>query len=177
MDINIPVETRTVHKPIQATTPGNWANVREFVRVCSRMYGASLVATGVVVPIVASIITAVIYIAYPLPLLPHRPADWSSGWYAIVFGVLITYIAWLVVAVFCSSFSRVEGANITTYHLLKNRFNQLNSLGIHELSDTPMPEELYKAGLIDKQSGYNLLALREARAHYADLDRRLHGHV
>ena len=177
MDINIPVETRTVHKPIQATTPGNWASVRTFMRVCFRMYGASLVATGVVVPIVASIVTTVIYIASPLPLLPPRPLGWSPGWYAIVFGVLITYVAWLVVAVFCSSFSSAKGANITTYHLLKNRFNQLKSLGIDELSDTPMLEELHKAGLIDKHSEYNLLALREARAHYADLDRRLNGQV
>ena len=180
MDVGTHIETKSAQILVETTTDGKRTmNLRTFIRVCVRIYAASLVITGVAVPIAASVLTVSLYISpsSPLSLVLYLPQSWNQGWYSIVFGFIIICIVWLVVAALCWPFSTAKGANSRTYHLLKSRFHHLKSLGINELGDDPTLEDLQKAAIIDKKGGYNLLALKEAQAYYADLDQRLNGRI
>ncbi len=164
----------SAHVLLEATTPGKHRmSVRTFIKVCVRIYCASLIETGVVVPITASTVTVGLYISSPLPLLPQLSHNWYPGWYSIVFGIIFTYIVWLAAAALCWPFSTAKGANSRTYHLLKSRLCQLKSFGLNELGDDPTLEDLQKTAIIDKNGGYNPIALRTAQAYYADLEQRL----
>jgi len=162
------------HVLIGAITPGKHRiSVGTSIKVCARIYGASLIETGVVVPIAASTVTVALYISAPLPLLPQLSRGWYPGWYAIVFGIVLTYIVWLAAAAVCWPFSTARGANSRTYQLLRSRLCQLKSFGLNELDDNPTLEDLQKTAIIDKNGAYNPIALRTAQAYYADLEQRL----
>ncbi len=132
MDVGTHIETKSAQILVETTTDGKRTmNLRTFIRVCVRIYAASLVITGVVVPIAASVLTVSLYISpsSPLSLVLYLPQSWNQGWYSIVFGIIIIWIVWLVVAALCWPFSTAKGANSRTYHLLKSRFHHLKTHG------------------------------------------------
>ncbi|HEY4389260.1 MAG TPA: hypothetical protein VGN34_32860 [Ktedonobacteraceae bacterium] len=89
-----------------------------------RAYGATLVAMTIVVHIVASVATVVLYFLFSsssgVPLYPI--------WYAPVLGAFGTYVIFLIIAVFThSSIATVEAADKRSYGLLKTRLCQLKA--------------------------------------------------
>ncbi len=58
----------------------------DYVKIGLRAYGATLVESLIVVPIVASAVTLGLYFSTPIPPAPN--------WYPVVYGALFTYIAW-----------------------------------------------------------------------------------
>src|SRR5713226_6516378 len=76
-------------------------------------YGATLVTMRTVVHIVASVVTAVLYF-----LLSPSGVSAYPIWYAPVFGALVTYAVFLLIAVFCcKSIASLETANRRCYGL------------------------------------------------------------
>ena len=86
-----------------------------FISQSFKAYGASLIGTFVAVPIVTSAITVAIY-------LTHTPSS-----FAIVLGVIYTYILWWIVALPFSYFTRASGANTVSYGLLLSRLRLLEA--------------------------------------------------
>jgi hypothetical protein len=146
--------TTTLIKHIGVSKPKR--SFFEYVKIGFRAYGASLVESLVAVPIVASAVTLGLYFSQP-----------ASGWYAVVFGALYTYIAWLFIAVILVYFSTFEGGNARSYGLITTRLRQLEA-GLDEMN----------AQYLDRKSTnlaeYQLEARREANESFADLKRYLY---
>lgn len=99
-------------------------------------YSAALIATSSVVPVVASFISVVFFIALPQSLLPRLIAPIS--------GTVLTLLAWLILAVPYSRYTTVDLANTTKYELLLSRLCQLESwFKILEPELTPKNNSLY----------------------------------
>jgi hypothetical protein len=105
-------------------------------------YGASLVLTGVMMPIVSSAILVTLYFAFP-DLVTHIPLIISlnpgSEWHILLFAHAITGMVWLIVALCCHPFASASSANPASYGLLKASLCHLRAkLGIdgvdHDLS-------------------------------------------
>jgi hypothetical protein len=127
-------------------------------------YGATLVAMGIVVHIVASVVTIVLYFLFSsssgVPLYPI--------WYAPVFGALATYVIFSIIAAFtCSYIATVETANKRSYGLLKTRLCQLKARieGIEQ-----------HVTQIKLKMEYRQIALKEAHACYDYIDHYLRTH-
>ena len=86
-----------------------------FISQCFKAYGASLIGTFVAVPIITSAITVAIY-------LTHTPSS-----FAIVLGVIYTFILWWIAALPFSYFTRASGANTVSYGLLLSRLRLLEA--------------------------------------------------
>src|SRR5690348_9643862 len=83
-------------------------------------YGATLVEMTIVVHIVASIVTVVLYTLFPPSAHPL--------WFAPVVGAFGTYFVFLVIAaICCTSIATVESANKRSYGLLKTRLWQIKA--------------------------------------------------
>src|SRR5437868_2971574 len=86
----------TPNTPVQMQAAGNSANTtassptakNTLMRRFRRAYGAALVVTGIGLPIVASVITIVIYFSFPS----------TPSWYAPLWGLIISYILWFITA-------------------------------------------------------------------------------
>jgi hypothetical protein len=131
-------------------------SVFEYVKIGLRAYGASLIESPVVVPIVVSIVTLGLYFSQP-----------DSGWYPVVFGALYTYIAWFLIAILLVYFSTFEGGNARSYGLITTRLRQLEG----RLDDiNTQPPDRKSSQLED----YQVEALREANDSFADLKRYLY---
>ena len=93
-------------------------------------YGAALMATSCVVPVVASFISVVLFIALPHSLWPRLLAPLS--------GTVLTLLAWFILAVPYSRYTAVDFANATRYELLLSRLCQLEAW-FKILEDEPKP--------------------------------------
>jgi hypothetical protein len=114
--------------------------------------GATLIAMTIIVHIVASVITVVLYFLFSAPSVAPYPI-----WYAPVFGALGTYIVFFMIAVFtCSHFATIEAANKRSYGLLEMRLCQLKArLDI-------IKQHSMQMGGFSKE--YRQIALREVEA-------------
>ena len=133
---------------------------RDWIIICLRAYGAALVGSVAIVPILASVVTIGLYLTEVPPFTQTTPS-----WYAVAFGALYTYIAWLVIAALCSPLTAGRLVNATSYGLLKSRLNQLDAR-LHEID----AEE----GKTKNWAEYQRVALREARDKIEDLKSYLH---
>ncbi len=113
-----------------------------------RAYSASLVSTGIAVPILASIVIASLYLPSLFPPL-----------YSVIFGILFTLAGWILFAAPYSYFTTARGANERSYSLLTSRLLELKAhLGVVE--DTDGKSEVVA------QKSVNQIALREVYANY-----------
>jgi protein-S-isoprenylcysteine O-methyltransferase Ste14 len=88
-------------------------------------YGAALIGTASPVPVIAALISVVIFIGLPqFPVLPQSP--WSEL-IASLGGTVLTLILWLLVAIPYRRFTAVDLANPSSYELLLNRVYQIDS--------------------------------------------------
>lgn len=104
------------------------------VRIWLTGYGASFMLTGVMMPIVSSVILVTLYFSFSdlVTLLPSgiRPNS-NSAWSIMFFAHIITIMLWLVVAWVCRSFAKASSANSGSYGLLKASLCHLRAkLGI-----------------------------------------------
>lgn len=82
-----------------------------------RGYGAALVMSLPVLPVVVSAVTVVIYLSnLSLP-----------GWLSIVIGAASTYIGWLLVSLLLVPLTSPRNANSRSYGLLESRYQQLQT--------------------------------------------------
>src|SRR5205823_7526335 len=81
------------------------------IRQGAKAYGASLVGTGALVPIIASIVTAGFYFAPPFALFTES----LSSWHSIIYGAIGAYTLWLIASPFFYHFTTVQGANNHSY--------------------------------------------------------------
>ncbi|GAC1393092.1 MAG: hypothetical protein NVS4B11_37790 [Ktedonobacteraceae bacterium] len=151
-----------------------------FRRAC-KAYGASLLITSVLIPFVASVMTIVVYVAPPItifqsvfPFLPLKGSDW----YAPIYGVLLTSIGWLLVAVFGSYSATAGGANMGSYAQMRTRWLQLKArLGLKEDAEGNLKEmdmeQLHKDVGLEISEPYQKLALREAYAFCHGISRNM----
>ncbi len=147
----------------------------------SKAYGASLLITGVLAPFVASVVTVVVYVAPPIRFLqsvfPFLPLQ-NSDWYAPIYGVLLTGLLWLLVALFGCNVATAGGANMGSYAQLRQRWLQLKArLGLQEdtqgnLTDIDI-EKLHKDIGLEITEPYQKIALREAYAFCHGISRNL----
>ncbi len=88
-------------------------------------YGAALIGTASPLPVIAALMSVVIFIALPqFPTLPQSP--WSKL-IASLGGTVLTLILWLLVAIPYRRFTAVDLANPSSYELLLNRLYQIES--------------------------------------------------
>jgi hypothetical protein len=123
----------------------------DYVKICFRAYGASLVESLVGVPIVASAVTLGLYFSQP-----------ASGWYPVVFGAIYTYIAWFFIAFILVYFSTFEGGNARSYGLITTRSRQL-AARLDDINAQYMNRKSIQL------AEYQVEALREANESFADL--------
>ena len=83
-------------------------------------YGAGLIATIILVPLIAALLSAIIYIA--LPQLPGSKLMTALG------GTILTLMGWLLVSIPYRRLTAVDRANASSYELLLNRLYQLQAL-------------------------------------------------
>ncbi len=152
----------------------------------AKAYGTSLLIMGVIVPIVASFITVVLYLArqtlasftigglsLPSPVSP---------WVTLVDASILTGIVWLTVAIPLGAWSTAMGAHPRNYSLLRSRLHQLNVyLGITDYANRAYEEinelatVMRKAGF-DEHNKYQWEVLKEAYACCLDVSRKLYRH-
>src|ERR1051326_2017594 len=100
-------------------------------------YGAALIGTASPVPVIAALMSVVIFIALPqFPALPQSP---SSELIASLGGTVLTLILWLLVAIPYRRFTAVDLANPSSYELLLNRLYQIECW-LTILEPEPQPE-------------------------------------
>ena len=151
------------------------------IRRAGRAYAASLLMTGVLVPFVASVVTILVYVAPPIlifqQMFPFLPLQ-GSDWYAPVYGVLLTGLSWLVVALCSCNIATAGGANMGSYAQMRMRWLQLKArLGLQEdvhgnLKDVDI-EQLRKDMGLEITEPYQKIALREAYALCHGISRNL----
>src|SRR5947207_2201889 len=99
-------------------------------------YGAALIATSSLVPVIASFISVVFFIAIPQSLWPRL--------FAPLCGAAITLLAWFILAVPFIRYTAVDRSNAARYDLLLSRLCQLESwFKILEPEQTPKFNSLY----------------------------------
>ena len=134
-------------------------NLRDWIIICLRAYGAALVAGLPIVPIIASAVTLALYFSGFTQTTP--------SWYAVAYGILYTYIAWWIIAVPCSVLTTARVINTGSYGLLTCRLSQLEAR-LHEIN-TPDQN-----GKPKHWADYQLVALKEARDQVEELNSQLH---
>ncbi len=88
-------------------------------------YEGALALTGVIIPIVASLTMAGIYLAHPnIPLFALDP---TLKWFPLISSTIITAILWLLAAFCFSFFTTAKAANRRSYGLLISRLCQLKA--------------------------------------------------
>lgn len=105
-------------------------------------YGASLLASFAIVPIVATFITVALFIVMST----------APGWQSAAWGCLITGILWLVLSIPLAALTSAKAVNPYNYGLIENRLSRLESR-LYTLQTTT-PEDQLKP--------YQRVALEEA---------------
>ena len=98
-------------------------------------YGASLLGIGVIIPVIAALITLIFYLSFNLLSPFSFLTILEGGWRALLFGVFFAGVIWVVLPTLYSSFVFPQKANARSYRALKGRLHELESrLGINEFS-------------------------------------------
>jgi len=115
-----------------------------FVRLWPHMqaYGASLLVSFAIVPIVAAFFTVALFIVMPA----------APGWQSAAWGCLITAVLWLVLSIPLAALTSAKAVNPYNYGLIENRLSRLESR-LYTLQTTT-PEDQLKP--------YQRVALEEA---------------
>ncbi len=158
-----------------------WKRTRIALRRAGKAYGAALLVTGVLMPFIASVATIAVYVAPQISMVqqvfPFLPSQ-ESDWYAPVYGVLLTGVIWLFVAL-CSSFAATAGgANMSSYAQMREHWLQLKSrLGLHEDEQGNLTQmdtdKLQKDVGLELSKPFQKLALLEAYALCRGISRNL----
>ncbi|MGZ6368903.1 MAG: hypothetical protein ACXWPS_23465, partial [Ktedonobacteraceae bacterium] len=104
-----------------------------FVRLWPYMqaYGASLLASFAIVPIVAAFFTVALFI-----IMPAAP-----GWQSAAWGCLITAVLWLVLSIPLAALTSAKAVNPYNYGLIENRLSRLESR-LYTLQTTTSEDQL-----------------------------------
>jgi len=96
-----------------------------------RAYAATLFVMGSVVHIVASIVTVVLFFIWSFPpyfFIWPLPPYLQPLWLVPIYGSVITYIAFAIIAFFCFSYiGTVKGASTRSFGQLRARLDQLRA--------------------------------------------------
>jgi hypothetical protein len=107
------------------STPQAIVQVQHTLKTCIAAYEGALALTGVIIPIVASLTMAGIYLAHlHIPLFALDP---TLPWFPLISSTLISGIIWLLVAFCLSFFASAKTANTRSYGLLISRLGQLKA--------------------------------------------------
>jgi hypothetical protein len=110
-------------------------------------YIASLIIVGTFIPIVASLITVVIYLT-PLSKL-------TSAWDPLLYGICFTGILWFAAAFPVCAICTAQGANPRNYALLQSRLHQLQaSIDLKDYDDGPYPE-IHSLNTVLENAGFD----------------------
>ncbi len=134
------------------------------IKTCILAYEGALALTGVIIPIVASLTMAGIYLAHPSSGLFGLNSDFK--WFPLISSTIITIAIWLLAALCVSFFTGAEAANSRSYGLLISRLWQLKANLDREDEDNEAitPD---KAEPLDGRR--NLPALSDAYTCYNDI--------
>jgi hypothetical protein len=166
-----------------ASLPGNndaTQKVKHFlvrIGIGMKAYCASLLTVGVMMPVIASLVAAGVYL-FHTPFDSVASAILNAGaFYALVFSSLFTGALWLVVAIPFSFLYTARNANPRNYSLLSSRLHQLQvSLGLKSDVDVTSEEfnAIMKAAGFDKESDrHTWSVMQEAYVCYMDISRKL----
>src|SRR5271157_931600 len=125
-------------KPATRRKNGFFARMRPLMQA----YGATLVGTYAIVPTVTAAFTVIFYII----------ASNVSGWQPVLWGCIVTGIAWLVLSILLIPLSSGKTVNPHNYGLLENRLSRLETRLY--MIQTTTPEDQLKP--------YQRVALEEA---------------
>ena len=151
-------------------------------------YKGALALTGAIIPIVASLTMAGIFLAHPgISLFALDP---TLKWFPLISSTIITGAIWLLSALCVSFFSTAKAANPRSYGLLISRLEQLKiNLGIEdEDSEVAALEQKFEDiratvkkvralkhnNAEDTCTSRNMEALSEAYTCYIDIRKMLH---
>jgi hypothetical protein len=130
-------------------------------------YKGALALNGVIIPIVASLTMAGIYLAHPKIWL--FGLDPGLKWFPLVSSTIITGIIWVLAAFCVSFFTTAKTANARSYGLLTSRLCQIKAnLDIEDVEAAEALEPSKTAGI-----HRNLTALNDARICYNDIHKLL----
>src|SRR5438034_7811646 len=125
------------------------------IELALKAYSAALVTVGVMMPVIASLVAAGLYL-FHTSLDRVTSAILNAGAYnALIFSSLFTGALWLVVAIPFSFLYTARNANPRNYNLLLSRLNQLKlSLGLKNDVDVTSEEfnSIMKAAGFDRES-------------------------
>jgi hypothetical protein len=150
---------------------------RDRLWIALKAYSAALVTVGVMMPVIASLVAAGLYLFYT-SLDSVISAILKTGAYnALIFSSLFTGALWLVVAIPFSFLCTARNANPRNYSLLSSRLHQLQaSLGLKGDVDVPSEEfnTIMKAAGFDRESDrHTWSVMQEAYVCCMDISRRL----
>jgi hypothetical protein len=136
-------------------------------------FTVSFVMTGILMPVGALFVTVILYFTptLPLPGIAH-------GLYALLVGLLLTLVIWLLVAVWGRYFVSADGANTSSYSQLKSRLEKLQTslveLGIstESLKEGTIKEPPLPAMQTTQESERK--ALNDALLGYTEVRQQLH---
>src|ERR1700730_4149057 len=156
-------------------------NRRENFGIYMKAYSASFMTIGVIIPVIASLVAATLYLTLPnSPLPPLLGIQSDSQWYTLVYSSILTGIIWLVAALSFCNFSTARGANPRNYNLLRSRLHQLkSSLNLRDY-DNDAYEEINEMNTVINEAGFNHCSehkrevLKEAYACCIDISRKLY---
>jgi hypothetical protein len=97
-------------------------------------FRSALVGTSLLIPVAASLFTAVLYIGLPSSVNPRLPA--------IAGGAFLTLILWIFIAVSYIDYTTAKGADAYSYNLLRSTFVRLEQLKQFYLPDDRPPDKL-----------------------------------
>ena len=145
--------------------------------IALKAYSAALVTVGVMMPVIASLVAAGLYL-FHTSLDSVISAILKTGAFnALIFSSLFTGALWLVVAIPFSFLCTARNANPRNYSLLSSRLHQLQvSLGLKDGVDVTSEEfnTIMKASGFDKESDrHTWSVMQEAYVCYMDISRRL----
>lgn len=110
--------------PVQEALLPVW-HTSDYFKTGIAAYAGALALTGVIIPIVASLTLAGIYLAHPnIPLFGLDP---TLKWFPLISSTFISGIIWLLAALCFSFFTSAKSANTRSYGLLISRLAQLKA--------------------------------------------------
>jgi hypothetical protein len=119
-------------------------------------YSAALIGTAIPIPVIAALISVVIFIA--LPQFPALPQSLWSKLIASLGGTVLTLIFWLLVAIPYRRFTAVDLANPSSYELLLNRLSQIEAwFATLEPDPKPHSNSVYAASKQEVRSSCDAL--------------------
>ncbi len=167
-----------------APSPGNNGAItkveltlRDRFEIMMKAYSASLLAVGVMMPVIASLVAAGLYL-FHTSLERVTSAILNAGAFnALVFSSLFTGALWLVVSIPFCFLCTARNAKPGNYTRLHSRLHQLQaSLGLKNDVDVPSEEfnSIMKAAGFDRESDrHTWSVVQEAYVCHMDICRKL----